>query len=305
MHFGLALDAAAARPRSTSSRDDAPRNGASCAARWMHRSRRMRMLAALATIGLLADVASAERVLRVCADPNNAPLSTKDGPSFEGAIAKVLATAMDARLEYTWSAQRRGFYRNTLNANECDVIIGVPADTDAVRTTTPYYRSSYAFVTRARDKLAIASLDDARLRALRIGVMLVGDEGANPPPVHALARRGIIDNVVGYNVVGDYATRSPPADALRALERREVDVAIVWGPIAGGFARTSRTKLAIQIIPEDRPALPMTFAISLGVRKADKELAAELERILAEKRVDIAKVLSAWRIPLVPDEAPQ
>jgi mxaJ protein len=259
----------------------------------------MRFSVALAMVGILAGTARGERVLRVCADPNNAPLSAKDGPSFEREIANVIAKAMNARLEYTWWAQRRGFYRNTLNAKSCDVIIGVPAGTDALRTTPAYYRSSYAFVTRTKDRLSIESFDDPRLHTLRIGVPLLGDEGANPPPVHALARRGIIDNVVGYNVLGDYATASPPADAMRALVRGDIDVAIVWGPIAGGFARTLKTSLVIAPISEEEPGLPMSFSIALGVRKPDTDLAAELARILVERRVAIAKVLAAWRVPLV------
>ncbi len=108
-----------------------------------------------------------------------------------------------------------------------------------------------------------------------------------------------MDNVVGYNVVGDYAKPSPPAGAMRALERGEIDVAIVWGPIAGGFARSSKTRLVITPIDAGEPGLPMSFSIALGVRKADKALAAELDRIIAARRVDIAKILAAWHVPLV------
>lgn len=252
----------------------------------------------MALLVVLSRRTSAEPVLRVCADPNNAPLSSEHGASLERDIAGVVAKALHARVEYTWWAQRRGFYRNTLSAKTCDVVIGVPADTDAVRTTAPYYRSTYALVTRAKDRLDLRSLDDPRLAKLRIGVPLVGDEGANPPPVHALARRGIVDNVVGYSVLGDYASESPPADVLRALVDGEIDVAIAWGPIAGGFARTTKTKLAITPLT-DEPGLPMSFAIALGVRRDDAQLAAKLDRILATRREAIAKVLTAWRVPLV------
>src|SRR5688500_9815124 len=104
-----------------------------------------------------------------------------------------------------------------------------------VRATAPYYRSSYVFVTRADRKLDLRSLDDARLKELKIGVQLVGDDGANTPPVHALARRGIIDNVVGFSVVR--ADGSAPGDIVEAVAAGELDVALAWGPTAGPFAR--------------------------------------------------------------------
>lgn len=180
-------------------------------------------------VGLHAGARPA-RVLRVCADPNNLPFSSQRVPGFEDQIAGVLARELGATVAYTWWAQRRGFFRNTLKAGTCDVVIGVPAGLGMARTTAPYYRSVYAFVTRADRALAIHSLDDPRLRHLKLGVQLIGDDGANTPPVHALARRGIVDNVTGYHVIGDYAQDSPPAAILRAVAAGTVDVAIVWGP---------------------------------------------------------------------------
>ncbi|HEX2688983.1 MAG TPA: quinoprotein dehydrogenase-associated putative ABC transporter substrate-binding protein, partial [Kofleriaceae bacterium] len=181
---------------------------------------------------LLAVPAAAQpvRVLRICADPNNLPFSDQHTPGFENQIASVLARALDARLTYTWWPQHRGFFRNTLTAQVCDVVIGVPVGLGMVRATAPYYRSGYAFVSRKDRALAIHSLDDPRLSGWKIGVQLVGDDGASTPPVHALARRGIIDNVVGFSVFGDYAKASPPADAVRAVIDGRVDVALVWGP---------------------------------------------------------------------------
>jgi mxaJ protein len=244
------------------------------------------------------------RALRVCADPNNLPFSSQRVPGFENQIARVLARALDAHLEYTWWAQRRGFVRNTLGAGACDVVIGVPVGFGPARTTAPYYRSSFAFVSRADRALAIHSLGDPWLRRLRIGVQLVGDDGANPPPVHALARRGIVDNVVGFHVVGDYAEDSPSAGVMRAVVDRTIDVAIAWGPLAGGFAARSKTPLVVTPIDEPSDAgLPMAFDIALAVRKPDGALAAELDRALTAHRAEIVQILDAWRIPRAPDRA--
>jgi mxaJ protein len=259
-------------------------------------------------VSVTASEARPARVLRVCADPNNLPFSSERTPGFENQIAQVLARQLGATLEYTWWPQRRGFFRNTLAARACDVVIGVPVGLDLVRTTAPYYRSSYAFVSRADRALQIHSFDDPRLRGLRIAVQLVGDDGANTPPVHALARRGIVDNVVGYTVFGDYRTPSPPADIVRAVVAGAVDVAIVWGPLAGGFARSSATPLAVTPLAEASDAgLAMAFDIALGVRRSDAGLdaglAAELDRALVARRAEIDRILTAWRVPRLTPEA--
>jgi mxaJ protein len=271
----------------------------------MHWPGRVRLcvLAALLAIAVPAQ-AGPPRVLRVCADPNNLPFSSKDAPGFENEIADVLAKELDATVEYTWWAQRRGFFRNTLKAELCDVVIGVPVGLQMVKSTAPYYRSSYVFVTRADRALDLRSLDDERLRTLRIGVQIVGDDGASAPPVHALSARGIVNNVIGYSVYGDYTKDSPPADAVRAVARGEIDVAIVWGPLAGGTARRLRERLRITPVAEVRDhGLPMQFSIGLGVRKPDEALRVELEQAVRARAVDIRKILARWRVPQLPLEA--
>jgi mxaJ protein len=254
---------------------------------------------AMLLLGLQA-VARPARVLRVCADPNNLPFSSERVPGFEDQIAGVLARELGAKVAYTWWAQRRGFFRNTLKAGTCDVVIGVPVGLGMARVTAPYYRSAYAFVSRADRALALHSLDDPRLRRLRVGVQLIGDDGANTPPVHALARRGIIDNVIGYHVIGDYAQDSPPAEILRAVAAGTLDVAIVWGPLAGGFA--SRSKAALAVTPIDEAfdgGLPMAFDIAVGVRRGEVALAAELDRALVTRHAEIEHILDAWRVPRI------
>jgi mxaJ protein len=276
---------------------------ATCSSRAEVSVRSLSLLAiALAT---LPAAAGPSRTLRVCADPNNLPFSSAKTPGFENQIAELLAKSLDAKLVYTWSAQRRGFFRTTLKANACDVVIGVPSTLGMVRTTAPYYRSAYSFVSRADRALDVRSLGDPRLRELRIGVQLVGADGANTPPAHALARRGIIDNVRGYSVIGDYGKDSPPADIVRAVVDGTVDVAIVWGPLAGGFARQSKTALVVQPIAAGWDnGLPLAFDIAVGVRHADKALAAELDRALAANRAAIDRILAAWGVPRVADPDP-
>jgi len=265
-----------------------------------------RALASLLAAGaLLASNACADRrptpALRVCADPNNLPFSNRDGAGFENRIAELLAADRHAPLEYTWWAQRRGFVRNTLAAGACDVVIGVPWESDVAATTRPYYRSTYVFVSRLDRGLDLASLDDPRLTQLRLGVQMIGDDFANTPPAHALSRRGITRNVVGYSVYGDYSRPSPLSDIVSAVERGDVDAALVWGPAAGYFARRSQSPLSVRAVSPDRdsPSLRFVFDISMGVRPSEPALRAELNDFLMRRHAEVDAILDEYGIPRV------
>jgi mxaJ protein len=240
-------------------------------------------------------------VLRVCADPNNLPFSNRAGEGFENKLADLLASDRGARLEYTWWAQRRGFVRNTLQAGACDVVMGVPTRFEPVRTTRPYYRSTYVFAAR-RDRIGtLGSFDDPRLRDLRIGVQMIGDDFANTPPAHALANRGLVRNVVGYPVYGDYSQPGPLSAIVTAVDRGDIDAAVVWGPVAGYFARSSTHPLRLTAVSpaSDSSALPFVFDISMGVRGADAALQAGLDEFIARRRPDIDRILDAYGVPRV------
>lgn len=238
--------------------------------------------------------------LKVCADPNNLPFSDRKGAGFENALATMIARDFGMRVEYTWWAQRRGFFRNTLGADLCDVVLGVPAGVELAATTRPYYRSSYVFVTR-RDGPRVRTLDDPVLRTARVGVQLVGDDGANTPPAHALARRGIVRNVVGYSVQGDYRQQAPPARIIEAVARGDVEVAIAWGPLAGYFASRQRARLHIEpVTPQrDGPALPLAFDIAMGVRRGDGALQRRLDEFIVRRRASIDSLLATYGVPMV------
>ncbi|PYT05524.1 MAG: quinoprotein dehydrogenase-associated putative ABC transporter substrate-binding protein [Acidobacteria bacterium] len=240
-------------------------------------------------------------VLRVCADPNNLPFSNERGEGFENKIAELLAEDLHEKLEYTWWAQRRGFIRNTLKAGACDVVVGVPASFELAATTAPYYRSSYVFVYRKDKKLSVNSFDDPVLRKLKIGVQMIGDDGANSPPAHALAARGVVENVRGYTVYGDYAQPNPPARIIDAVARGDVDVAVAWGPLAGYFARRERVPLSVvPVSPQiDLPFLPFVFDISMGLRRGDDALRQQLEDFLERRRPEIEKILDEYGVPRV------
>lgn len=240
------------------------------------------------------------REFRVCADPNNLPFSNDRGEGFENKLAELLAKDLGAKVTYTWFPQRRGFIRETLKANRCDVIMGVPTALDMVATTAPYYRSSYVFVY-GPSAPHVQSLNAPELKSLRIGVPLVGDDGASPPPVIALGQRGLINNLHGYTVYGDYSKDSPPADLIRAVAKGEVDLAVAWGPLAGYFTQHVQPTLALAPIPEAEAPFgqPFQFDISLGVRRSDKALKAELDEALVRNRAPIAALLAQYGVPVV------
>jgi mxaJ protein len=248
-----------------------------------------------------ADAAAppSRRQLRVCADPNNLPFSNERGEGLENALARLVAADLDADVAYTWQPQRRGFVRTTLAAGECDVMMSAPSSFERVLTTIPYYRSSYVFVVRRRDRLRVRSFDDPVLRRVRVGVQLIGDDYANTPPAHALARRGIVDNVRGYTVYGDYATPNPPARIVDAVARGEIDVAIAWGPLAGYFASREPTPLLVTpVSPQvDLPFLPFVFDIAMGVRRGDTRLRDELNGVIERRRGEIGKILRDFGVP--------
>lgn len=257
----------------------------------------------LACLAGLASQAIAEPTgeLRVCADPNNLPFSDHSEAGFENKLATMVAEHLGRHVSYTWWAQRRGFIRHTLKAQKCDVVMGVPAGYELVETTKPYYRSSYVFVSRRDQHLDLTSLLDARLHHLAIGVHLVGEDGNNPPPAQVLGELGIVDNVHGYSIFGDYRQASPPARLIDAVEQGAIDVAAAWGPLGGYFARSSKVPLTITPIQDNERFAPQQFqfSISMGVRKGDHALRDQLNAFIDERRSDIAALLLSYGVPLV------
>ena len=245
--------------------------------------------------------------LTVCADPNNLPFSNRAGEGFENKIAALLAKELGMKLEYFWWAQRRGFVRKTLGAARCDLWPGVPSGLEHIAPSRPYYRSTYVFVTRADRHLQGLSLDDARLRSVSIGVQLIGNDGINTPPAHAMARRGLIQNVRGYMLYGDSNDPNPPAAIIEAVAHGDIDVGIAWGPLAGFFVSRSAVPLRIEpVVPAvDAGVLPMTYGISMGIRSENPRLQQEINRLLAKDRSAIDAILRDYHVPIVsePDRA--
>ncbi|MBK5187503.1 MAG: substrate-binding domain-containing protein [Gemmatimonadaceae bacterium] len=237
--------------------------------------------------------------LRVCADPQNLPFSNREREGFDNKIADVIAHELGDSVSYAWWPSRRGYVRNTLSAGTCDLVIGVPAGFDLVATSKPYYRSTYYIVTRTDRKLDITSLDDPRLKTLIVGVNLIGEDYTNTPPAHALTARGVVgNNVRGFT--GFIDAEHPPGEIIDSLAKGKIDVALVWGPIAGYFAKMSGVPMTLTPLPDfDSPDLPFAYGVTIGTRRSDRELRTLVDDILVRKKPEIDKILMEYNVPTV------
>ena len=231
--------------------------------------------------------------LRVCADPDNMPFSSREQTGFENRIAALVAQELGTHLTFVWQRMGRGFVREYLDKAQCDLLIGIPTGYHPLLTTSPYYRSTYVFLSR--QKAPVPALNSPALRDLKIGIQVLDEQFT--PPGEALARRGLQTTIVGFDTIGDGAD-----SIVRAVADQKVDLAIVWGPLAGYFAKEFGHDLRITLLePEvDPPGLPFTFAISMGVRKGNLELRNRLEQILLTRRADIRAILDDFGVPQLP-----
>jgi quinoprotein dehydrogenase-associated probable ABC transporter substrate-binding protein len=258
-------------------------------------------LSAIAVIGACALNCGAAPLLRVCSDPNNMPNSNKQQQGFENRIADLIARDLGMEVSYYWFPQREAFFKKTLNSGVCDVVMGVPAGFEEADATRPYYRSTYVFVSRHDSNLHIGSFDDPRLKTLRIGVHILGEQDDSLPPVHALTSRGIVHNLVGYSIFGNLAETNPSSDLIAAVAKKDVDVAVAWGPLAGYFSRNEPVPLDITPIAGDprNPTLPMTFDICIGVREGNIKLKERLETELVRQHAEIQQILRSFGVPQI------
>jgi mxaJ protein len=241
--------------------------------------------------------------LRVCVDPNNLPFSNRTGEGLENKLAQLIAHDLSADLKYVWFSERKNFLKNSLNANLCDAVLGVPVDMDDALLTRPYYRSTYVMVTRTDRDLKIDSLYDPQLKDLRIGLHIVEDDYA--PPGHLLAAQGLSSQIVGYSLYGAYGETNPPARLIEAVAKNEVDLAIVWGPFAGYFAKKTPIHLAIRSVSPIRfQMIPFTYSIGVAVRKGDVALQSAIQQVLDKECPRIRALVKEYAFPSPQEDAP-
>jgi quinoprotein dehydrogenase-associated probable ABC transporter substrate-binding protein len=234
------------------------------------------------------------KVLRVCADPRNLPFSNEQDEGFENKIAELLAAKLDKKLAYVWYPQATGFVRNTLGAHRCDLIPGFPQGDELVQSTNPYYRTAYALVIRPGTGLDdLDALTDPRLKAKRIGIV------AGTPPATYLAVNGLMPKAKPYPLVVDTRVDSSAQAMMRDLAGGEIDVGVLWGPLAGYYAKQANPPMRVVLLLKETGGPPLAFRIAMGVRAADQNWKRQLNKLIAENQTEINRLLLDFGVPLL------
>jgi quinoprotein dehydrogenase-associated probable ABC transporter substrate-binding protein len=237
------------------------------------------------------------KVLRVCADPHNLPFSNDKGEGFENKLAELLAAKFDKKLAYAFFPQATGFVRNTLGAHRCDVIMGFPQGDDLVQGTNPYYRTAYALIAKGGSGLEdVATLADARLKEKRIGIV------AGTPPATNMAVNGLMTQAKPYPLVVDTRVDSSAETMIKDLQTGAIDVGILWGPMAGWYARGANPPLAMVPLVKETSGPRLAYRIGMGVRAADQNWKRLLNRFIQENQRDIDKLLLGFGVPLLDEK---
>ncbi|MGX4644359.1 quinoprotein dehydrogenase-associated putative ABC transporter substrate-binding protein [Massilia sp. SYSU DXS3249] len=248
-----------------------------------------------------------DKVLRVCEDPNNLPLSNRAQAGFENKIATLFAQELGWKLEYTWYPQRIGFIRNTLRAKEehadhfkCDLVMGVAKGFELAATTRPYYRSTYAMayvkgkgLDRVRSLEDLLALEPAQRKKLRFGAF------AGSPVTDWLLQNDLMEQVEWYQSQTGDADQYPGQIIENDLASGKIDVAFAWGPIAGYFAKNTRTAPIVAVPLASRPGIKFDFEIAMGVRHADKDFRQRIDSLIAANEAKIRAILQQYGVPLL------
>ena len=234
------------------------------------------------------------QLLRVCADPRNMPFSNEKGEGLENKLAELFADKLHKRLDYVYFPQATGFVRMTLGAHRCDVIMGFPQGDDLVQGTNPYYRTAYALVSKTGAGLDdVTTLDDARLKSKHIGIV------AGTPPATNMAVNGLMVNAKPYPLVIDTRIDSSALAMIKDLTAGDIDAAILWGPMAGFYAKNANPPLHVTPLVKETTGPRLVYRIGMGVRSADQNWKRQLNRLIQENQPAINKVLLDFGVPLL------
>jgi quinoprotein dehydrogenase-associated probable ABC transporter substrate-binding protein len=237
------------------------------------------------------------KTLRVCADPRNMPFSTQAGEGFENKLAELFAQKLGKGLAYEWYPQATGFVRMTLLARRCDVVMGYPLGDDLVQPTNPYYRSAYAMVFKPGTGLdGIEQIEDPRLKDKHIGII------AATPPADNMAAAGLMRNAKAYPLVIDTRFESSTEAMIKDLEAGVIDVAALWGPIAGYYVKNAKTPLSMVLLTKEKAGPSMTYRIVMGVRRSDQEWKRQLNTLISSNQKEIDHLLISYGVPLLDEQ---
>jgi len=233
-------------------------------------------------------------VFRACGDPRNLPFSNDKGEGFENKLAELLAAKLGKKLSYTYFPQATGFVRMTLGSYRCDVIMGFPQGDDQAQVTVPYYRTTYALVTKQGSGLEdVTTIGDPRLKDKRIGIV------ARTPPSTNMAMNGLLANAKSYPLFIDTRADSSAQAMMDDLAKGEIDCGILWGPMAGYYANKADPPFVVVPLTKETTGPPMTFRIGMAVRPAEQEWKRTLNKLIMENQEEINKLLISYNIPIL------
>jgi quinoprotein dehydrogenase-associated probable ABC transporter substrate-binding protein len=228
---------------------------------------------------------------RVCSDPSSLPFSNDKGEGFENKLAELLAAKLNVPLKYTWYPNSIGFLRNTLRVRRCDIVMGTVSGAELTQTTNPYYRSVYVMVTRKADNITADKIEDPALKNLKIGLT------AGAPPADIAAKNGLAANIRPYDLYVDTRVQTPGKDMINDLAKKEIDVALLWGPIAGYYAAQHGDELKITPLVNEPKSTRMEFYITMAVRPGENKWKNDINNLIRENKAEIDKILRDYHIP--------
>ncbi|MCX8003530.1 MAG: quinoprotein dehydrogenase-associated putative ABC transporter substrate-binding protein [Burkholderiaceae bacterium] len=266
-------------------------------------------LLALASAAAAAQAPPLPDAFRACIDPSNLPFSNTAGEGIENKIAELFGRKLGLKVEYYAFPQRMGFIRNTLRYRlpgqnfRCDVVLGVPEGYDMVAVTKPYYRSTYALVYRkggpldgVRSGADLFALAPEVTRKLRIGVY------DKSPGATWLEKHGWDAQAQMYPILSADPEHYPGEIIERDLAQGKLDAAVVWGPVAGFYARRVKNVELVVVPLKSEPGVRFDYAIAMGVRHGEPAWKATIERLIDENRAELLAILRQYNVPLVDEK---
>jgi quinoprotein dehydrogenase-associated probable ABC transporter substrate-binding protein len=234
--------------------------------------------------------------LRVCADPNDLPFSNDKGEGYENKTAELVGRELNLPVRFVFFPQVTGFVRNTLRTRSCDLIMGTVAGDDIVQTTSPYYYSDYVAVWAADKDFTFAGFDDPRLTTMRIGIV-----GATPPS-DLLVRHDLMAHAKPYALTVDTRYESPAHEMIEDIVKGDVDLGLLWGPIAGYYIKRDALKLKLAPIPNEPGAPRMDYHIAMGVRANEPDWRRQINAVIQKRQAEITAILRDYGVPLLDEQ---
>ncbi|MDZ5645918.1 substrate-binding domain-containing protein [Nitrospirillum sp. BR 11828] len=234
--------------------------------------------------------------LRICADPNDLPYSNQKEEGFENKVAAIIGQDLKLPVSYVWFPQVMGFVRNTLRARQCDLVMGTVAGDPLMDNTSTYYHSGYMIVTRADAGLTATSVGDPSLADKRFGLV------AATPPTDLLLRHNLMPRTTSYALTVDTRYESPSRAMLQDLVDRKIDVALLWGPIAGYYIKKEKLPLRAAFLDPEGEGNRLDFRITMGVRANEPEWRRTVDQALRRHRAEVDTLLAEYGIPLLDEE---